>query len=83
MDLESFDDSDGGSLLLRLTDVNDDLEEDAEDPARRISSQMGGLPLVIHFSGGRIHPATKPCPERILTLYQDGKEHVILHGKNL
>jgi hypothetical protein len=34
MDLKSFDDSDGGALLLRLTDVNDDLEEDAEDPAR-------------------------------------------------
>lgn len=82
MDLKTFDDSDGGSLLLRLIDVNDDLEEDAEDLARRISSQMGGLPLAISQMAGFIQQQDLALSE-FLTLYEDGKEHVSLHGTNL
>ena len=82
MNVKSFDDSDDDSLLLRLTDVNDDLEEDAENLAKRISSQMGGLSLAISQMAGFIQQQNLAQSE-FLTLYEDGKEHVSLHGTNL
>jgi hypothetical protein len=43
---------------------------------------MGGLPLVISQMVGFIQQQDLALSE-FLTVYQDGKEHVILHGKNL
>ncbi len=82
LDLKSFDDGDGGALLLKLTDADDDLEEDAEDLARRISSKLGGLPLAISQMAGIIQRQDLALSE-FLTLYEDSKEHASLHKMNL
>jgi hypothetical protein len=79
LDLESMDDSEGGALLLKLTETDHIGEPDAEATARRISELLAGLPLAISQMAGIIRRQELSLSE-FLVIFEDTQEHATLFG---
>ncbi|KAE8150033.1 tetratricopeptide repeat domain-containing protein [Aspergillus avenaceus] len=79
IDLGPLSDEDGGTLLMKLTAVDDGIEDGAKSLARCISRQLGGLPLAISQMAGIIQRQDLSLSE-FLALYEDEKEHPGLHS---
>ncbi|KAI8951757.1 tetratricopeptide repeat domain-containing protein [Xylaria longipes] len=79
IDLKPLSDSEGGSLLMRLTDSDESPEDDAESTARQISQDLGGLPLAITQMAGYIRRNDLSLSE-FLSLYQEAEERTALFG---
>lgn len=78
IDLEPLTDRAGASLLLRLTGVDVEDEDDAEDLARRNTHLLGGIPLAISQMAGIIRRQELSLAE-FHDLYTDAAEHPDLY----
>jgi hypothetical protein len=79
MDLESMDDAEGGTLLLKLTEGDQQMEPEAQSTARRISKHLAGLPLAISQMAGIIRNQELSLGEFLL-IFEDTQEHKTLFG---
>ncbi|KXX76298.1 hypothetical protein MMYC01_205329 [Madurella mycetomatis] len=79
LDVESLNDTDGGALLLRLTESEESTEEDAESSARKISHNLAGLPLAISQMASIIRRQDLSLSE-FLSIYEDANDRAALYS---
>ena len=78
IDLDPLDDVDGAGLLMRLTGVTLNSQEDTEEQAKRIAQLLGGVPLALSQMAGIIRRQDLTLSE-FLDLYVDASEHSDVH----
>ncbi|KAJ5920926.1 hypothetical protein N7466_009252 [Penicillium verhagenii] len=78
LDLAPLSDIDGAALLLKLTESDESAEEDAENLARDISSELAGLPLAIAQMAGIIRRQDLSLSE-FQSIYEEDKHRIDLY----
>jgi hypothetical protein len=82
IDLEPLEDDAGAVLLLQLTGISIDDEDDVEDLAKRNAQLLGGIPLAISQMAGIIRRQELSLAE-FHDLYTDAAEHLDLYNTKI